>query len=106
VPLDRGVVRVKIFAVHAAIAVVTQTDAIEMMLFPAPAGCSALTSHDAWHTGHGRGALGVTLVAVEHLGEETRPVKPDRRAVHVHAQVVVAVTNGITTARAIIPRSY
>jgi predicted RNase H-like nuclease (RuvC/YqgF family) len=42
------------------------------------------------------------LVAVEHLGEETRPVKSDRRAVHVHAQVVVAVTNGITTARAII----
>ena len=30
-------------------------------------------------------------------------MKPDRRAVYVHAQVVVAATNGITTARAIIP---
>jgi hypothetical protein len=43
------------------------------------------------------------LVALEHLGEETRPVKHDRRALHVHAQVVVAVANGITAARAIVP---
>jgi predicted amidohydrolase YtcJ len=77
-----------------------------MLPLPAPAECSALTSRDAWHAWHRRDAPGVALVVVEHLGEETRPVKQDRRAVHVHAQVVVAVTNAITTACAIIPWFY
>ena len=37
------------------------------------------------------------------ISVETPPVKQARRAMHLHAQVIVAMTNRITTARAMAP---
>jgi hypothetical protein len=45
----------------------------------------------------------VVLAALAHLGEETPPVEQARRTMQLHAQVIVAMMNEITTARAMAP---